>query len=735
MVNLNSFLEAKWRERTKHRGHNQQWYQSKNHGRLPRKTSQFEFLQRQIIREKDDRLGRCVRQITKDCKNMLKKKIKEIEVYNSSISKDKYKQYNCFYCNQKGHVVKACPTKIKDEASYPQGQSVGFKEGSRDVNNITHAKINKNKDMVMCFKCQKHGHFTNRCPTKEHVASTNKAGQPKVSIKYLEFIQFKTRGIIKGTDNGTWDDFWNLDVDKIRQRHNDYLDDYFESLGNERTDKEGEEPRIVENTDTSEVHTFQEYVAFLNLIKDNDETSKEWDTYRNRFDKVLKWFYNHYLKRPLHGTIPHIIQGVPIHFFDLYKLMDCMGGYLRGASFAMEKGKERLEHFGIKLEEEKDFKQQQPAYQEKEETHIKCYKCQDLGHHDFEYPNKNEKDQDRFTSYKGASTSKPTNNEDTQKEIRVYLMQRLYSMHNLAANLGDSITPSIRKEIERLKHSQIYWTVYPCGNNVFEVRKGDESYGVNIDNRTCPCKWWDLSGVSCVHSVAAFSFLKNDPILGVSIWYSKKMWQNAYSYFIKPVGGSSMWPQTPEELPLPPVLRKMPSRPRKLIIKHVTERVDVITISGIMMTCHNCWEKGHNQKGCNKEKQPKPTIEKRAPGRKKAGSNIVFQTCDKDGGDADPSSAGPSVAGPSSAGPSVAGPSFAGPSIADLSSAGPSVADSTGSGTQTITEDPIVPTQQSKTSDTAKIIEDAIATGRLKTAGLKRRCKSKRILAKMVQDK
>nr|GFA70126.1 hypothetical protein CTI12_AA204890 [Tanacetum cinerariifolium] len=133
------------------------------------------------------------------------------------------------------------------------------------------------------------------------------------------------------------------------------------------------------------------------------------------------------------------------------------------------------------------------------------------------------------------------------EKIRVYLMQRLYSVHNLATNLVDSITPSIRKEIERLKHSQRYWTVYPCD--------GDDAY-----------------------------------------------------------------------------------------------------------------------------------------------------------------------------------PSSAGPSVADPSSAGPSVADSTGLGTQTIPEDPIVadptddiPTQHSKTSDTAKIIEDAIATGRLKTTGLKRRCKSERI--------
>nr|GFC38251.1 multidrug resistance-associated protein 5 [Tanacetum cinerariifolium] len=130
----------------------------------------------------------------------------------------------------------------------------------------------------------------------------------------------------------------------------------------------------------------------------------------------------------------------------------------------------------------------------------------------------------------------------------------------------------------------------------------------------------------------------------------------------------------------------MPGRPRKLRIKHVTERVNVITRSGRMITCHNCWEKGHNKKGCNKEKQPKPTVEKRAPGRKKAGSNFVFQTCDKDGGDADPSSAGPSVA------------------------------DSTGSGTQTITEDLIVadptddiPTQQRSGPDNAWDMDDVLA--------------------------
>nr|GEW94351.1 ARID DNA-binding domain-containing protein [Tanacetum cinerariifolium] len=354
---------------------------------------------------------------------MLRKKIEEIKVYNSTISQNKYKQYNCFYCNQKGHIFKSCPAKIKDEVEHAQGHPVEIAEGNIEVNNTTQAKITQNKNMVLCFKCQEYGHFANKCLSK-------KQGQPKVSLKYPEFIHFKTRGIIKGTDK-----------DKMRQRHNDCLDDYFESLDEERANKEGEMARFVEDTNASEVHTFYEFVAFLNLIKNDDIISKGWDIYRKRFDKVLKCFYNHYLKRPLPGTIPPIIHGVPIHLFYLYKLMDCMGGYLSvqygqefgalaeilgltrsdgeeirkcyitylevfvsyyktarapedptkveedseslephqwnigktSAPIAVEKGKEKLEHFGIKLEEAEDCKNQQSTHYAKEQDKNKAY--------------------------------------------------------------------------------------------------------------------------------------------------------------------------------------------------------------------------------------------------------------------------------------------------------------------------------------------------------------------------
>ncbi|GKE56659.1 ARID DNA-binding domain-containing protein [Tanacetum coccineum] len=43
---------------------------------------------------------------------------------------------------------------------------------------------------------------------------------------------------------------------------------------------------------------------------------------------MIKWFFNHYLERSLPGSLPPIINGVEIHLFDLYKLIENLGGYL-----------------------------------------------------------------------------------------------------------------------------------------------------------------------------------------------------------------------------------------------------------------------------------------------------------------------------------------------------------------------------------------------------------------------
>ncbi|GJV34050.1 ARID DNA-binding domain-containing protein [Tanacetum coccineum] len=119
-----------------------------------------------------------------------------------------------------------------------------------------------------------------------------------------------------------------LDLNKLRNMQNTFIEDYFEGLNQNRFEKKDEMARFVEDVNPTEVHTFQEFVGFLNLIKDDNVVSRGWDSYRDRFIKVLKWFYTHYLQKQLPGPIPPTVHGITIHLFDLYKLIECMGGYL-----------------------------------------------------------------------------------------------------------------------------------------------------------------------------------------------------------------------------------------------------------------------------------------------------------------------------------------------------------------------------------------------------------------------
>nr|GEZ30391.1 ARID DNA-binding domain-containing protein [Tanacetum cinerariifolium] len=116
-----------------------------------------------------------------------------------------------------------------------------------------------------------------------------------------------------------------FDEDRMRTMHNQYLKEYFESLDE---GKEEDLIRIKGNLYSTKVQTFNEYVVFLNLIKQDDIVDQEWDFFRNRFNKIVQWFYNHYLERSLPGPIPPTINGVQIHLFDLYKLVEGLGGNL-----------------------------------------------------------------------------------------------------------------------------------------------------------------------------------------------------------------------------------------------------------------------------------------------------------------------------------------------------------------------------------------------------------------------
>ncbi|CAI9286024.1 unnamed protein product [Lactuca saligna] len=52
---------------------------------------------------------------------------------------------------------------------------------------------------------------------------------------------------------------------------------------------------------------------------------------------------------------------------------------------------------------------------------------------------------------------------------------------------------------------QRFWAVYPCGYQQFEVVLCNDRYAVDLIRRTCGCRRWQLTGIPCVHGVAAIS--------------------------------------------------------------------------------------------------------------------------------------------------------------------------------------------------------------------------------------
>ncbi|GKC00442.1 hypothetical protein Tco_0986578 [Tanacetum coccineum] len=61
------------------------------------------------------------------------------------------------------------------------------------------------------------------------------------------------------------------------------------------------------------------------------------------------------------------------------------------------------------------------------------------------------------------------------------------AMHNIAVNLEDHITPTVKKKLEYLKREQRNWTVFPSAYQLLEVRCGDSAFGVNLGEKTCAC--------------------------------------------------------------------------------------------------------------------------------------------------------------------------------------------------------------------------------------------------------
>jgi hypothetical protein len=206
------------------------------------------------------------------------------------------------------------------------------------------------------------------------------------------------------------------------------------------------------------------------------------------------------------------------------------------------------------------------------------------------------------------------------EDIRVAIMSRLITKHQEMSGKIINLCPRIQKKLDKEKDRAYKCEIFPSTSTLFQVKHLDD-VSVDLVNKTCTCRKWDLTGVPCHHVCAVLGFLKKPAEDFVTSCYSKELYMRSYDRCIPPLPSEKYWPQV--DLPMdPPPIKIGPGRPKKNRKKDPHEdpkRPGKLTKHGVITACSLCHAKGHNIRKCPQKGKVRPETSqpKRKRGRPK----------------------------------------------------------------------------------------------------------------------
>jgi len=187
------------------------------------------------------------------------------------------------------------------------------------------------------------------------------------------------------------------------------------------------------------------------------------------------------------------------------------------------------------------------------------------------------------------------------EEIRIKVMTRLARLSEFPNSWITNFSPMAMKVLEENIDKSMACNIEFNGVTGYEVLDGYKQHTVCLRKRECSCRSWMLKGIPCAHALAAMLHRQYDPHDFIHPCYSKERYLMTYSHFIQPMNNMPMWPESRNPLVAPPVIKKMPGRPRKLRRKEAgeTKVSGKLSKTGLTMTCSLCHVKGHNKRSCH----------------------------------------------------------------------------------------------------------------------------------------
>jgi len=187
------------------------------------------------------------------------------------------------------------------------------------------------------------------------------------------------------------------------------------------------------------------------------------------------------------------------------------------------------------------------------------------------------------------------------ENIRILVTRRIQENRSNNERWLMEICPNIIRKVCKIRHRTQYCHVLWNGEAGFEVRDKKWRFTVDLNNRTCSCRYWQVSGIPCAHACAALFKMSEEPNKYVHMCFSLEAYKRTYQHVLQPVEHESAWPVSQNHKPLPPRVKKMPGRPKKNRRKDPSEPKKSSTKSsrvGTKIKCGRCKGDGHNSRTC-----------------------------------------------------------------------------------------------------------------------------------------
>lgn len=222
------------------------------------------------------------------------------------------------------------------------------------------------------------------------------------------------------------------------------------------------------------------------------------------------------------------------------------------------------------------------------------------------------------------------NLDDFLDKIRNLLMEKFYTRRTISRKMGGLILPHIMKKLKEQSFN-LDMDVFASSDEVAEVCvKGSCGYKcvVNLQEKTCSCRKFQVSGIPCLHAIAFITKMGQPLENYVDSYYSVEKFRAAYENLIPALTDKAQWKQSDHDFFMhPPLLKSTAGRRKNQRFKGCTESTGSTTRKKGQHRCDVCKGYGHRWYTC-KEGNPDDKaalLAERGPPKKRKKKNEAAQ--------------------------------------------------------------------------------------------------------------